>query len=479
MTPLLSTDQIARLRDAFRAARYTRDGVSERLGPDAVAMCGGISAVEAARRATHGDALDTLIRLFLCGQTVPAAAADAALDGVDALTENHNDGVRAAIEVHPYQDWWIVADVRPDLRPERRTPPDFVMCAGPVSTGLADATVRREATSALDLGTGNGIQALHLSTHITTVTGTDLSPRALRFAATTAALNGLDWELLDGDLAEPVPGRRFDLVVSNPPFVVGPARTRLLYQDSGRPSDTLARELAALAPRLLTEGGFLQYVTSWVHVRGEDWADRVARWIPPEHDAWIVQGSVADPVTYVDGWLAQSHDQDARNRDAWLAWFDTERIEAVGTGLVSIRQTATGTPSVRVEDLPQEVDRPFGGHVLDWFDTQDWLREHAGTGLLAARLKPADGLTLWQAATHDQGWQLTRQVLAQQSGLHRAESADPLAVNVIGACDGVRPLGEVIKELAAATDADPDALASAVLPLVPRLVERGYLIRSG
>ena len=93
---------------------------------------------------------------------------------------------------------------------------------GPASLTLASATVRRPVGTALDIGTGCGVQALHLSQHAGTVTGTDVLPRALAMARLTARLNGLHWELIEGDLLAPVEGRRFDLVVSNPPFIVGP-----------------------------------------------------------------------------------------------------------------------------------------------------------------------------------------------------------------------------------------------------------------
>ena len=53
------------------------------------------------------------------------------------------------------------------------------------------------------------------------MTAIDVSPGALALAAENAAANGLDErvELLEGDLLAPVAGRRFDLVVSNPPYV--------------------------------------------------------------------------------------------------------------------------------------------------------------------------------------------------------------------------------------------------------------------
>ena len=58
-------------------------------------------------------------------------------------------------------------------------------------------------------------------------------------ARATFALNGLDVELLDGPWLAPVAGRRFDLIVSNPPFVPGPARVDYVYRDSGQAGDVL------------------------------------------------------------------------------------------------------------------------------------------------------------------------------------------------------------------------------------------------
>ena len=61
-------------------------------------------------------------------------------------------------------------------------------------------------------------------------------------AAATARLNGMSWDLRRGSLFEPVAGERFDLIVSNPPFVVGagvgrPARRKLPVRS--RPSTSV------------------------------------------------------------------------------------------------------------------------------------------------------------------------------------------------------------------------------------------------
>ena len=122
---------------------------------------------------------------------------------------------------------------------------------GPAALTLAAATVREPVGTALDVGTGCGVQSLHLSQHAGAVTGTDVLPRALAMARLTARLNGLDWELVEGDLLGPVAGRRFDLVVSNPPFIVGPGDGGFAYRDSGLAGDEVCRRLIRQAPDVL------------------------------------------------------------------------------------------------------------------------------------------------------------------------------------------------------------------------------------
>src|SRR5690606_12184870 len=276
---LLDRDGVARLREALGSAGYTSTGIAGRIGPDAVAAVRR-NDLRALLRATDGDGADrlaTLIRLFIAGQSAPVAAVAAALaplplaDAVRAnLVEPDGDGLRAAVDLDVYTghtgtDWWVLSDVDANTRPGRLRP-DHVLGIGNAAITLADATIRDPVATALDLGTGCGVQALQLSTHAAAVTATDVSTRALRFAATTAALNGLSWELLVGDLVAPVRGRRFDLVVSNPPFVVGPGRARYTYRDSGRAGDGVCAELAAAAPDLLAEGGTMQFLANWLHV---------------------------------------------------------------------------------------------------------------------------------------------------------------------------------------------------------------------
>ncbi len=78
-----------------------------------------------------------------------------------------------------------------------------------------------EATSVLDIGTGSGCIAVALARHLpdAKVAAIDISDAALEVARRNAAKNGVAIEFLSGSLLEPVTGRHFDLIVSNPPYI--------------------------------------------------------------------------------------------------------------------------------------------------------------------------------------------------------------------------------------------------------------------
>jgi len=74
----------------------------------------------------------------------------------------------------------------------------------------------------LDLCSGTGILGLTAARLGARATAVDLSRRAVLNARLNARLNGLELEVLRGDLFEPVRGRSFDMIVSNPPYIPAP-----------------------------------------------------------------------------------------------------------------------------------------------------------------------------------------------------------------------------------------------------------------
>ncbi|GIG65589.1 DUF7782 domain-containing protein [Phytomonospora endophytica] len=479
----IPSSDIDRLREALAAAGFHPEGVRARLGErDTAASERGDH--RGALAATAGlDALDVFVRLFMCATPVaaaPVAAALAPLDVASALAwgllTRAGDGYTAGMSLTVHGDFHVLADL--PAAPGRALDSEHVLGVGGASSTLTAATLRAPVGSALDVGTGCGVQALHLSGHAERVTATDLSGRALGFAAANARLNDLDWELLQGDMLAPVAGRRFDLVVSNPPFVIGAGSAAFTYRDSGREADGVCAELAAAAPALLNPGGTLQFLANWVHVEGQDWRERVGGWFAGTGcDVWAIQRDVTDPLDYVRVWqrdAAEAHDPHALA--AWLDWFEASKVEGVGFGMITARRSGRDDPIVHCDDIRHQVTSPYADRIADWFGRYDVIAGLTPERLLAARLRLADGVELRQDATlGEDGWEVGRQLLAQTAGMRFVEEVDPLLVAFLGGCNGLVPVRTQIALLAAAHEAPDGLLAASLAPVITHFVQRGFL----
>jgi methylase of polypeptide subunit release factors len=387
------------------------------------------------------------------------------------------------LDVRPYAEpggpaWWVVSDLGTGLdgrhRPLDR---EHVLGVGGASTTLAQVTVRRDVGRTLDVGTGCGVQALHASRHSAEVVATDLSARALRLAAMTADLSDVRLDLRQGDLLQPVGGETFDLVVCNPPFVVGaPAGdARHTYRDAGHDLDGVGARLAREAPALLRPGGTFQMLANWVHLAGEPWDERVARWLPARGvDALVVQREVLDPAEYVATWLRDAGEEGSAtyrpHYDAWLAALEDAGVLGVGFGFVSIRTTGDER-LVTVLDWPHTVQQPLGPHVDAWFARQRWLAAHRDDEALQdAVLLLADDVVQEQVGAPG-AEDPAHLVLRQQVGLRRAVEADTATAALAGACDGQLPVGTLVAAVREVLGTVPDEL----LDEVRHLVEVGVL----
>ncbi|MDQ3786972.1 MAG: methyltransferase [Actinomycetota bacterium] len=482
MLPDLSADLCARLRDAFLTAGYTADGVVAALGQQAHAALGR-GEPEPARRASRdaGD-LGTLIRLFLLGDTEPEQAIRSALGSVDLADAVANEVLtadgRAGLDIRPYEDnWWVVADLDADQR-GGAVPEDHVLGVGHASISLARATARRPVGTLLDVGTGCGVQALHASTHASRITATDLSERALALARGTFLLNELDVELLAGPWFEPVEGRRFDQIVCNPPFVVGPARVDYTYRDSGLAGDGASALVIGRMPGLLAEGGVGQLLASWLHRKGEDWAERVTSWLPPGVDAWFVQRDVADPALYVGTWLRDAgiDPRSAQGREkasAWLDWFASNDVEGVGFGYVTVRRADVAEPEIVCEDLRHAYDDPLGPESARWLDNVAWLRANEDR-LESTRFVVPPSVVLEEVSSPgEEGWEPVVRRLHRMDGPGWQHEVDEPTARLLAGCRGALPLSDLLALLEIAYDGID---AEAALPIVRDLVLHGMLV---
>jgi hypothetical protein len=467
------------LRDALDAADYTYDRVAEVLGTAAMAALGRNETLPGLRATGGGSPVETLVRLWLLQATVPLADAERALPGlVDPLCAANllvrsAEEVAARTDLRPYaaddRHYWVVSDLTPGMDGgSARVGADYVLGISPAATSLAELTVRTPVGSALDLGTGCGVQSLHLAAHAGRVVATDVNPRALELTRLNAALNEVALDVRAGSLYEPVAGERFDLITTNPPFVIGPGTGDLLtYRDSGLPGDRVVEEVVRGATARLNEGGTCQVLANWVIPTDGSWQDRLAGWVEG-CDAWVVQREVLDPAAYVELWLKDAglHPSTGsgdvadyhRRYDAWLGWLEAHGVEAVGFGWISLRRTGSrlqsttsGGADVRCEEWPWEVAQPIGPEVAAHFDRVERLRASDDRALLGARLVVRPDVqqeTLGAPGAADPATVLLR----QQTGLRRARQVDTAEAAFVGACDGELTVGQLLAAVASLTD---------------------------
>jgi methylase of polypeptide subunit release factors len=500
--PLTDLDAVDRLRADTAAAGYDADHVPHLLGADAHNALGRGHRWPAlhvtARAAASGSALATLTRLFLLGTTETADAAAAALPalGLDsalacgALETAGGDLVRAAVDIRPHADdtasYLVVSDFDSDSRPGP-VRADHVLGIGAASVTLARMVIRRPVGRVLDLGTGCGIQALHCAAHSDFITATDTNPRALALAGATARLNGQRWDLRSGSLFEPVHGERFDLLVSNPPFVISSGKQRFEYRDSGLAGDELCRRLVTGLGDHLAPGGTAQLLANWM-IRGDgDWRWSVGSWVAETGcDGWVVQREVAHPAEYVSLWLQDTGEALAADTGAtqtlageWLDYFAREGVTGIGMGSITLRKPirgAAGTPDVVFDALTAAGDVLTGPEVDAFLARRAYLAERSDADLLNAALSLARSDLLEQRLLPTPtGWSPVLRLLHRPGGPGASVQLDEWGQALFAGCTGAVPLRTQVELLAAAHGLDADALAAAVLPTVRTAISRGLL----
>ncbi|HEY3486220.1 MAG TPA: methyltransferase, partial [Ilumatobacteraceae bacterium] len=482
---------VRRARDVVDAAGYTLEAVTERVGPDVFAHLSARERAPLVRATRAGDRLDVLLRLFLIGEPVPhddarAALAPMAVDEwvAGGLVAVNGDEVEGLMTLRPLggPERRLVAHDRPDR--SGAVQPDHVVGVSASTVALAGATIRRPIDAAFDLGTGCGIQALHAADHSASVVASDLNQRAVACATLTMELNDIGHvSVRSGDRFEPVAGEQFDLIVSNPPFVISPSR-RYLFRDSGLPLDEISRSVVGTAPQHLRDGGHCQLLASWAHVRGQDWEDRLAGWVVGKAcDVLVLEREVLDPSEHAASWLRQT-ERPERWQDEYDAWLDdcaAHGVEGVGIGLISMRKRSDSSePCFRAESAPQDVALDCGDHIGALFELADFLGHVDDAALLDVSFRVAPDVVFDERRTPDaDGWSTVSRHLRQTAGLRHEGEVDDVIADVVGACNGDRTLRQVLATVCAERGLPDEELRAAALPIVRSLVGRAFVLPVG
>jgi len=486
-----SPEDLTRLREVLAQVLYTDRDIALKFGALEVPTP-NMRNLSRLLRATSGRTpLDLAIRLFLLGQAVTEEEAASALDGeppdrwVDAgVLERRGSSVTAALLLVPFRGFLLAFDNPIPVAGQIHA--DVVTGLNNSSIALLLFTIRREFRRALDVGTGGGIQALFASRHCEEVVATDLNPRALAVTRFNLLLNGVtNVRLVLADAAQPLQKSRFDLIVSNPPYMISPGR-RYVFREGGLGRDEFCRRLVRDAAEKLVDGGYAQICCEWIHPAGEDWRNRLSAWFERTGcDAWVLHTTTADPAGYAERWIEDSepaageHSGDLFN--SYLDYYESERIEAIGSGLVALRKREGRANWIAIEDAPEWQSQEFGAEIELGFRLRDYLEEAGGpAGLLAGRFEASPDLVLEQTLQPRAGqWQPAAARLRLTRGLQFSGNVDGRVAEIVSRCDGVTPLAEVFRSLAASLGLEPGRITAGGLEVVRQLVRQGFLLPKG
>ena len=432
--------------------------------------------------------------------------------------------------------------------------PDHVMPVGGATRTLAALAAYGADERVLDVGTGCGYHAILAALCGARVTATDVSARALGYARFNAALAGAEIDFRRGSLLEPVRGprsdpadavdsadslsaarERYDVVVSNPPFVITPEAARAdgvrTYRDGGREGDSLLAELVGELGDVLAPGGRAWMLGNWEIKASDaapdqslgsasdllcdaapdrqldavpDWARGPAAWIPDGLDAWVIQREVLAPPDYAEMWLRDGG-QMPRDRGyekayaAWLEDFARRGVVGVGMGYISLRapegesgdwdaghsnagnwdaagsnaeDSAKRRPWRRCEELSGPAPIDLHGYVEGVWAHRDLLRA-GDSALLAARLVCRGVEHRLHAPGQPEPFMLK---LAQVAGFAAEVQVTSAVAGVVGACDGELTLGALCDAVAQLLGEPVENVRTEVLPAVRELVGLGILI---
>ena len=547
--PVVTSEQVASLRADLSESGWGVEAVATLLGEAADAALRReirLPALRSVRAAlTSGSApspVAVLTALFMLGEPVSATALDVALTRTGAsgagriglVSEPDETGcVRARVDLRPHEAvddageirWWVASDLG-ELVTGRALAPDHVLGIGGAGLTLAGLTPRTPVATALDLGCGCGIQTLYLLRHADRVTATDVSERALAFTAFNAALAGVSvsdgsdagsrdgagrLELLRGSLLEPVAGRRFDLIVSNPPFVLTPPAVReaglplMEYRDAGGP--VLPTLVAGLGEHL-EPGGSAVMLGNWEHRHtslgtgdipdsandfatdsttdsgavGSSWRNAVATWIPEGLDGWVIEREVQDPVEYATMWLRDgglAPERDAAGFDAaleaWIGDFEARGVQGVGFGyLIVHRPQCLREPWRLLEEVATSGQGGLGRHVAEVLEARERLAGLDDDAVADLRPVLAPDVTeerhLIPGAAEP-----TVILLRQGGGLGRTIRASTVVAALAGVADGELSVGQIASAVVALTGEDAIGLRAEMVEATRHLIAVGFL----
>lgn len=487
MVRLLHPESLQRLRASFEDAGYTEKNVRKALGAAELPSSQLRNHARLLDRTSDRKLINLLLRWFWLGipqsrsQTTSLISEDFLSLLVDSgLLEPQGEYLKPGA-LMLVSDSFLVAADHPSAIENQHS--DLVLWPNPSSNFLSRFAVRRHSRATLDVGTGSGILSLSAARHSDRVVATDLNARAVGFAQFNAQLNGVhNIEVLQGDCFAPVGDRRFDLILSNPPFFITP-RANYLFCDNSMELDGLCRRLIKEAPNHLNEDGYMQILCEWAQINGEPWEERVADWLLDTGcDGWVMKGLTQDPEEYAQRRIRETSpdsNRDSEQYDEYMSYYRRRGVEAIHDGLIVMRRREAQN-FVRIEEVPPTPSGNLSDLILSTFAAHDLLRiNDTDEKMLSIHPLLTPHVRLEQVCAPVSGrWHAESVTLHLTSGFPFKIDVQPLVADFLATCDGTRSAEQAISELAQKTNAGLERVTTECLGMIRKLIERGFMTAS-
>jgi methylase of polypeptide subunit release factors len=470
------------LHDFLVQSGYTGTNLSHELGLSH-GLYADLSNLEPLLERTSDDALlPVLARVFfvgwptaqdLCRKYIPYNILDVCV-GANLLVQEGDTLAPQAILV-PFEDTRLIACDAPRLRSNN---PDAVLGPSGTTRTLAQAALRSQTTSLLDLGTGPGVLAIIAAGFSAHVTATDLNERCIEFARFNAALNGVEnVEFLAGDAFAPVETRRFSRILANPPFFLAPVKT-FAFSDSPLYLDGFTRKLALEASDHLEDNGVFQMICEWVQVEGEPWQQRLRSWTAESGcDVLVLLGPQLSAVDYAEKRSEESPKLHLRSRNGAMreriSYFRQNGVERIFSGIVTMRKRKG---SNWFATLSGDVSPLTAVAIQSRTESLTLLHECPEPEWLTQRFRLASDTTITRKSIlTDAGWTTACLELSKSDGIADALKLDMPVLQAIELFDGSRTLTEIINDVAQRQGISPGEAKARCLRLTRRLLQSSFV----
>jgi SAM-dependent methyltransferase len=388
-----SAEEFAQVRDFLHAVGFDERAVSATL------KIGDISQIPTADpdsidTSSASPALLAVTELLVLGNEIAvgrlrAAFGDATFAAFAALDLIHDargrqDAVVCPVWIYPVDGLFIASDRRTGLEGDAFDDATEVVFPAHDSGTLQMLRLLPDIGTgdALDLCGGSGIGGLHLARNGKRAATADITVRSAYFAEFNARLNGIEIEILCGDLYAPVSGRQFDVICAHPPWLPSTGDA-MVFRDGGVSGEEIVQRVFAGIPHHLRRGG-----TGIVVALGRDGSDaayeqRVRGWLGDAgRDCDVILG--VDKMISIDdvvGSVRRLH----LNDDAEKAQRMAARFREIGTekfvyGAAFVRRTGNevAEPPLRLRMSPDATAGDFE-RIFAWRQHRrlpefvDWL----------------------------------------------------------------------------------------------------------